>query len=165
MAKAEQAILAEREDALQATVIVDKLKQLRDQAVELKRQGKMDASSVQGEVDKLKAEIARLVWPRRAAHSMRCTRVFGIGRLGSNTPRGSCSWCPGRPSTMLRCAIRCRRYSRIGSRICGSQPRDSRGPRTSRGSWRTPGSISSRCGRCSTRSYVLGAEVQKHPSR
>ncbi len=61
MAKAEQAILAECEDALQATVIVDKLKQLRDQAVELKRQGKMDASSVQGEVDKVKAEIARLV--------------------------------------------------------------------------------------------------------
>src|SRR5437867_2459233 len=62
MAKAEQAILAECEDALQATVIVDKLKQLRDQAVELKRQGKMDASSVQGEVDKLKDEI---VPPRR----------------------------------------------------------------------------------------------------
>jgi len=110
MVKAEQAILAESEDALQATVIVDKLKQLRDQAVELKRQGKMDASAVQAEVDKLKAEIARLVdLAAKAARSMRCTRAFGIGRRDSNTPRGSCSWCQGRSSTMLRSAIRCRR--------------------------------------------------------
>jgi hypothetical protein len=61
MAKAERAILDECEGALRAAVVVDKLKELRDQAGELRRRGRVDASAVRAEVDRIKAEISRLV--------------------------------------------------------------------------------------------------------